>query len=134
MKQLFTILLSASLLLMLSTACKKIATPNEESKEIFGSWNYISNSGGFAGTGGSTKYEPGSWVEFTEKGFMKYYEGSKKKFQQRFTIELIKSINYPNQLIIKYKNDDFEHFKIEGDNLYLSDTSYDGYIYTFTRK
>jgi hypothetical protein len=36
--------------------CKKIASPMEESKAIFESWQYKSNSGGFSGAGGNTSF------------------------------------------------------------------------------
>ena len=48
--------------------CKKISTPDEDSKLIFGQWAYSYNSGGISGGGGSTTFKDDSWVEFSEKG------------------------------------------------------------------
>lgn len=58
--------------------CKKISTPDEDSKLIFGQWEYSYDSGGISGGGGSTTFKDDSWVEFSEKGVYEVHEGSKK--------------------------------------------------------
>ncbi|WP_159038513.1 hypothetical protein [Brumimicrobium mesophilum] len=134
MKQFLIIFLSASLLAMTS-ACKKISTPNEESRELFGSWEYEYDSGGFSGAGGSTKYNSDSWIEFTERGFFKVYEGSNKESQKKYRIKMKESIySSEEKPAIVYLNGDYEMFTIEDDKLYISDNHYDGFTYTFSRK
>ena len=135
MKHFIPILFSVILLSMTMLSCKKISTPNEESRELFGSWEYKYDSGGFSGAGGSTKYNSDSWVEFTERGFFKVYEGSDKKTQKRYRIKMRESIySSDKRQAIVYLYEDYEIFMIEDDKLYISDNHYDGYTYVFTRK
>lgn len=135
MKQFLIIFLSAALLAMTLQSCKKISTPNEESRELFGSWEYEYDSGGFSGAGGSTRYNSDSWIEFTERGFFKVYAGSDKESQKRYRIKMKESIySSEEKPAIVYLNGDYEMFTIEDDKLYISDNHYDGYTYTFTRK
>lgn len=134
MKPFLLISFSLLILLFLSAGCKKISVPDYKSSELFGSWNYHGNTGGFAGSGESTRYDAGSWIEFTEKGFMKYYVGTKRKLIRRFELSLGHNSNGPTIHRIKYKNDYDDNFKIKGDTLFLSNLEYNGYIFIFTRK
>ena len=113
--------------------CKKISTPDEDSKLIFGQWEYSSDSGGFSGGGGSTTFKDDSWVEFSEKGVYKVYEGSKKVQRLRFKIE-------PNDGYAKYKINfsssgilDYSYV-IEDNKLILRETVSDGFSYVFIKK
>ena len=105
-----------------------MATPTEESKALFGSWQYKSNSGGFSGAGENAAFSSENWIEFTEKGVFRQYKGSKKESQKRFKIELKESI-YDSDLrpAIVYRNKKYETFQIVVDTLYVSDEIYDGY-------
>lgn len=47
--------------------CKKIATQTEESKALFRSWQYKSNSGRFSGAGGSTSFNSENCQEYLNK-------------------------------------------------------------------
>ncbi|RYM32822.1 hypothetical protein ERX46_12230 [Brumimicrobium glaciale] len=137
MKQFLTLFIASTLLFTISVGCKKISTPNDESRKLFGSWNYHSNSGGFTGAGGSTKYCTGSWIEFTEKGFFRVYEEfkEKKKTQVRYKIEMKESIHSADKRsAIVYKNGSYDTYQIEDNKLYISDDNYDGFLYVFTRK
>lgn len=128
-------LMIVAIILASSIGCRKISTPNEDSKKIFGSWSYDNNSGGFSGTGGSTRFSNGSWIEITEKGYYKIYESSKKKSQKRFKIEMKESIYDANQRpALVYKNGDYESYQIFNDTLFISDEAYDGYTYRFVKK
>ena len=119
----------------LFVSCHKIEIPNDESKELFGSWTYDSNSGGLMGSGGSNRFSVDSSVEFTESGNFKVYVGSVQQSQKNFTIELKESIYdvNPREALV-YDNGDYETFQIFNDTLYLSDEMYDGYTYRFIRK
>ena len=121
-------------LILSSVGCKKISTPNEESKRLFGSWRYDLSIGGYSGVGGSNRFSADSWVEFTEKGFFKTYAGSKKKDQKRFKLEMKKSIYDVNERPALVYRSGYETFQISNDTLYLSDEAYDGYTYRFIRK
>jgi hypothetical protein len=121
--------------LLIIFGCKKMATPTEESKALFGSWQYKSNSGGFSGAGENASFSSENWIEFTEKGVFRQYKGSKKESQKRFKIELKESI-YDNDLrpAIVYRNKKYETFQIVEDTLYVSDEIYDGYTNRYVRK
>ena len=116
------------------TGCRKISTPDEASREIFGKWEYKSDSGGFSGDGGSSTFKENSWVEFSEKGVYKIYEGSKRVKRLDYKIE-------SNEGFAKYKIDfvrpgtgDYS-FLIEDNTLYLVELNVsDGYMYAFTKK
>jgi hypothetical protein len=133
MKKIF-ILLFIGAIILASSSCKKISTPNG-SKKIFGEWDYQSNSGGFSGSGGSTRFCNECWVDITDKGCFIVYDGSDKKSKKKFTIEMKESIYDVNpKTSLVYKNGSYETFQISGDTLYLSDEVYDGYTYRFVRK
>ncbi len=129
----FTLLFSVFLLL----ACKKIDVPSEDAKKIFGSWEYVSNTGGMSGSGGSYKYVKGQWVEFTDKGKFIVYEGNKKISKFRFKIEMRQSIyggERPGLLYNIMEQEFYESYQVTGDKLIISDEFYDGYSYIFKRK
>jgi hypothetical protein len=44
-----------------------MAIPMEESKALFGSWQYKSNSSGFSGAGGSTLFSAENCQEYRNK-------------------------------------------------------------------
>jgi len=44
-----------------------MAIPMEESKALFGSWQYKSNSGGFSGAGGSKLFSSENCQEYLNK-------------------------------------------------------------------
>lgn len=64
--------------LLISLRCEKISTPDDEAKAIFGEWEYSHDTGGFSGAGGSNMFKDNNWIEFTEKGVYKIYEGGQK--------------------------------------------------------
>lgn len=118
---------------LLIFGCKKISTPDEDSKLIFGQWEYSFDSGGLSGGGGSTTFKDDSWVEYSEKGVYEVHEGSKKVERLRFKIE-------PNDRFPKYKINfsssgvlDY-YYTIEGNKLTLNETGADGFSYVFIRK
>ena len=129
--QIFSILL----LFMASFGCQKISIPNEEAAKIFGKWDYKGNTGGYSGSGGSTRFCSECWVEFTEKGYFNVYDGNKKISKEKFKIEKRNSISGATEkLALVYKNGTYETFQFNGENLLISEEVYDGYMYSFTRK
>ena len=122
-------------LLFLFSACKKIDVPNEDARKIFGSWEYKSNSGGVSGSGGSNKYIVGQSLEFTDKGVLKVYEGSKKISKFRFIIEVQEGVfNGSVKNSIVYEKGGHDVFQVKNNQLILSDDYADGFTYIFTRK
>lgn len=135
MKSIIKSLSVVALILVSFTSCKKISAPNEDAKKIFGEWDYKSNSGGFSGSGGSTRFGNDCWVEITDKGSFTVYEGNSKTSKKKFKIEMKESIYDANQRpALVYKNNGYETYQIFGDTLLISDETYDGYSYCFVRK
>lgn len=135
MKKYFKNAMILAIIIISFSSCRKITTPNEESKKIFGSWTYINNSGGFSGMGGSSRFKSDSWVQFTERGFFKTFIGSSKVNQKRFKIEMKESIYDSNQRpALVYFNRTFETYHIFNDTLFINDEAYDGYSYMFIKK
>ena len=135
MKQHLKIAFLILALVLTGVSCKKVTAPNEASKELFGSWTYVSNTGGFTGAGGSNRFSEDAWVEFTESGSFKVYVGSVKQSQKDFKLELKESIYDVNpRTALVYDNGEYETYQISNDTLYLSDEMFDGYTYRFIRK
>ncbi len=113
--------------------CKKIDTPNEAAKELFGKWEYLHDSGGF--TDGASRFEPKNVVEYTERGKYTVYDGIEKMKKDRYTFET-KMTSYDNHPVtaIVYKKGGYDNFKIKNDTLYLGEEGYDGYNYVFIKK
>ncbi len=124
------------LLILVLSGCKKIATPNEECKKIFGKWDYISDTGGMSGAGGSNKYCEDCWIEITDKGNFNVYDGQNKKIKSyKFTIEMITRISdHTLQPAIVYKSGWTESFIVNDSSLLLSEEAYDGFSYAFVKK
>lgn len=134
MKRTIKFSLIALFFFTISTACKKIATPNDESKLLFGSWNYRGNTGGISGTGGSTRFNVDAWLDFSDKGRLTEYIKSKKESKKRYTIELKESIySSEKRNALVYEDGSFETFTINADTLWISDENYDGYTYKFVK-
>lgn len=129
--------LSILLLLLISSTigCQKISTPDEASKELFGSWAYVSDSGGFSGNGGSNQFNTENSVEFTEKGVFSIYKGSKRTAKYRFRIELNENSTYSKYKII-FNDSSLRNYIyiVSSDTLLLTEIASDGYQFTFVRK
>lgn len=74
-----SVLQSAILFAAVLFGCKKVAFPNGASAGIIGSWEYQSNSGGFLGSGGSSRYTGNNWIECAANGCLIVYSSSKKE-------------------------------------------------------
>ena len=123
------------LVLVLFSSCKKIETPNEQSKLLFGAWKYISSSGGFSGGGVSEIGFVDKGVEFTNKGQRFDYNNGKKEEGNNYSFETKKSIfSGQDEVMISYKNSFSQSFKISNDTLYLSDEVNDGYNYIYLKR
>ncbi len=122
--------------ILILTGCTKISVPNENARKIFGKWDFESNSGGFSGAGGSTKYCDDCWIEITDRGTFLIYDGNDKKISKsKFTIEMRKSI-YDNEQhpAVVNKNGWSETFEVNDNALMLRDEAFDGYSYVFVKK
>lgn len=134
MRNFFSLLLFLLLLIFALSGCQKMEFQDETTKQLLGSWEYVSNSGGFSGTGGSTLYKQQSWIHFSEKGYFTEFESSNQIRKERFSFPIESSINGFYKLKIhSYHLVDFR-FKIVGDDLYLNEDVYDGFSYHFKRK
>jgi hypothetical protein len=133
MKKLFTL----SIIAMLFISCGKINTPNAESEKIFGTWRFVSSSGGFAGTG-NTSYSSNDLYEYKENGTFSHYQGNQLIDQSSFSLQLGPSIfSQTDQLLIHYGGISpqlSQSFVIHQDTLYLSDEVYDGFQYVFVKQ
>lgn len=119
-------------LLIISAGCKKIATPNENAKKLFGEWKYLYDSGGFTDEG--SRFTPDNSVEYTERGKYTLYKGIEKVIKDRFTIEMKGTTYGDPKIAIVYKNGGYDTFQVNNDTLYLSEAGYDGYNYVFIKK
>jgi hypothetical protein len=130
-----TILLS--LLTVLLFSCGKINTPNAESDQIFGTWRFVSSSGGFSGTG-NTSYSSNDLYEYKENGTFSHYEGNQLIDQSSFSLQLGPSIfSQTDQLLIHYGGISpqlSQSFVIHQDTLFLSEEVYDGFQYVFVKQ
>lgn len=115
--------------------CKKLAAPDEASKEIIGTWSYKSNDGGFSGTGGSTRFSSNSTIEFSDKGVYKEFDGTKKIEKYRFSIQMSSnSVYLPYEVVFENAEILSYNYIINSDTLYLNENVADGFSYVFVRK
>jgi hypothetical protein len=125
---LFTILI-----LIAVVGCKKIDIPDEEAKAIFGKWQFNFDSGGFSGAGGSNLFDESNWIEFTEKGFYRVYEGEKTQEKARFTVSENDEGSFKYKVLITKGQGNYLYI-VNGESLLLSEDASDGFSYSFTRK
>lgn len=130
MKKNLAILLTS--IFIFSSSCKKIDTPDEASKAVFGEWQFRSDSGGWAGSGGSSLTEE-NWIDISEKGIFKMYKGSKKIEKSHFTLETHTGF-YNYKLVFKERSPRSMTYKVDADTLWLSEEVADGYSYKYVRK
>ncbi|MEN9968055.1 MAG: hypothetical protein RIR94_225 [Bacteroidota bacterium] len=128
-----TILLS--LLTVLLFSCGKINTPNAESEKIFGTWRFVSSSGGFSGAGNSS-YDATDTYEYKENGAFSHRKDGQLIDQMSFSLQLGPSItSQTDQLLIHYGVVGYKQsFQINNDTLFLSDEVYDGFQYVFVKQ
>ena len=131
-----TILLS--LLAVFVFGCGKINTPNTESEKIFGTWRFVSSSGGFSGAGNAS-YDATDTYEYKENGTFSHYKGSQLLDQSSFSLQLGPSItSQTDQLLVHYGNGMSQQLsqscQIHHDTLLLSDEVFDGFQYVFVKQ
>jgi hypothetical protein len=86
-------LLSLSFFLLAQKCSNEITLPNPELKKIFGKWEWIQTSGGFAGkiiTPAKAGYS--EEIEFTKEGLFMEYKNGKLQDKKKFSITVGKSI------------------------------------------
>jgi hypothetical protein len=121
-----------SLLFVLAVVLLSCESAVEPDSRLLDSWQWVSSSGGFAGTmetPASTGEEV--MIEFTAKKFRKYVNGSLTE-ELGYKVKLEESIySTEPEEVINYSNGWRQSYLIKDDTLYLSDQCYDcyGYIY-----
>lgn len=129
------ILLLIPFILIWTTACRKIDTPNEESKKVFGSWSFINDSGGFSGAGGSNRFQNNDWIEIKKKGCLVVHRNDEVERKKKFKIKMKESIHdAEKRSSLVFKKNQYNTYQVYGDTLILSDEMYDGYSYVFMKK
>jgi len=86
-------LLPLSLILLAQTCGKEITLPDPELKKIFGRWEWIETSGGFAGkiiTPSKAGYT--DEIEFNKEGIFQEFRNGTLQDKKRFSITTDKSI------------------------------------------
>jgi hypothetical protein len=129
------------------TTCRKdISVPSTDLDKLFGTWNWIQSSGGFAGQINSPATSGYSQtIEFNKNGIYKIYKDGKQKDKMKFTLTNGTSIyNTGTAYLIKYKDiglfDKNDHsvtqsVKFGGqDTLFLNDECYDCYGHIYIRQ
>ena len=128
------------------TNCRKdVSLPSPEYKKMFGQWEWLGSSGGFAGI--TLKPEDGHTmiIEFNENGICKSFENGKKKGKSKYSFTEGTSIyNGEKAVFIKFvetglfdfhKTSSLMLIEFRGqDTLYLSDNMRDGYRSAYIRK
>lgn len=135
MKKIITLIVLCCAIAIQFISCAKIKVPNEDARKIFGKWEYLYASGGFSGTGNSSRFNTNQWVEFTDRGFFTTYEGNQKIERIRFKLELKETVHSSSQLpALVYSKKNYETFRVSGDTLVIHEEGYDAYSYVFVRK
>lgn len=111
--------------------------PAPELKKIFGKWEWVSTSGGFAGktiTPASEKYT--SKLEFSSGGIYKKYKNDSLAEQKKFTFSQATSIhNHQSVWIISLDGSALKMaVSFSGnDTLMLNEQAHDGYVHVYAR-
>ncbi len=132
---------------LLSSTCKKaMQVPDPELTKIFGKWNWISTSGGFAGkirTPSNMGYTVR--VEFSNAGIYQVFKNDTLTDKKKISFSKRKSIRSDKQVwVVSYEPlpDIFKdtnpalpaEVSFSGqDTLMLNDYVYDGFTYTYVR-
>ena len=140
---LFVVITTVSLFI---TSCRKdITMPNPELEKLFGSWDWVSTSGGYIGSTKTPVTEGYSaYISFDKKGITKMYKDGKKKETLKYTLtETATAVGNTTAYIIHYKNKGIcnkntpnqQIIRFGGqDTLFLSDIYSDGFFNIYTRK
>ena len=134
MKKNFYILI---ILTFISFGCRKdIEFPNENLKNLTGSWSLYSTSGGFNGEIYYTKSTNEYVIEFSNKGIYKRFEGEKKKLKSKYSIYYSTETEFGKDyyaIKIDKESNNQLIIKLSPDTLILSDNANDGYASIFIK-
>jgi hypothetical protein len=132
---------------MIFSACRKdISLPDPSLDKLFGSWEWVETSGGYAGQIKTPATEGYSkTIEFKSNGIYKVYIDGKRDGKMTFTIKEGTSIltnasawfiDYDIISTVNYKIEPATHtFHFGGqDTLFLSEDFFDGFNYVYVRK
>jgi len=136
MKHTVTVVLIA--FVFLSSTCKKaMQVPDPELQKVFGKWQWVSTSGGFAGktiTPASEKYN--QRLEFTHDGTYKKYKNDSLVDGKNFSFSQSKSIHGLKQVwIISFDESSLKMavLFLGPDTMILNEQVYDGFSHTYVR-
>src|SRR5689334_18447118 len=128
----YTVTLALAAFVLLSSKCKKdIEVPSAELKKIFGKWEWVSSTGGFAGktiTPASAGYQVR--LEFNSNGAYKRYKNNSLEDQRNFSFQQETSTyNHQTVWAVSFSGSPLSMLvDFSGnDTLLLNDNAYDGY-------
>lgn len=131
----FKIALITCTLFTVISGCKKLEFPDEDSKEVIGSWRYLEsfhiiNGESVAGLNSSNS------IDFSSKGVYRLFENETQLEKSKFRFEKRKSISGAERMMIIYHTGSsrVQSFDVIGDTLRLYDEFYDGFEFTYIRK
>ncbi|MEI6853076.1 MAG: hypothetical protein WCL06_09540 [Bacteroidota bacterium] len=129
------------------SSCRKdISLPDPSLSKLFGSWEWVQTSGGFAGeiiTPSSQGFTQS--ISFESNGIYKLYKDGIQKEKKTFTLsEGISILTNTSAWMIRYKDTGIgdhsenaiaQSVRFSGqDSLFLADEAFDGYNYVYIRK
>jgi hypothetical protein len=143
MKLKYTRLYIFFFVIIIEGCSKNIIIPNPELEKLFGTWEWIQSSGGFAGkttTPVTTKIV--KRIEFSKNGTYKSYENNILKDRRYFSISAGESIFSKKQAYILQYSDpsskkEFgikQSIIINKDSLFLNDECYDCFKNIYIKK
>lgn len=139
----FTLLTLLFTGLILSACNKEISTPNDQTKLLMGSWEWVSSTGGGWGVPTTANDETRYTLEFKKNGKFTIYKKGKKEGNGKFRFENRKSIfSGQDEQIIVYSNQtgkaemhQYQSFRIvDAETLDLNNECYDCHASRYKRK
>jgi hypothetical protein len=135
-----------ALIVVISSCRKEISLPDESLSKLFGSWEWVQTSGGFADTLVTPATEGYTQsVDFSSKGIYKIYRNGTLQDKLKFTLSQGNSIFHDSTAnLITYENtglgttdEDYikQSIRFGGeDTLFLYEECWDCYSYIYIRK
>jgi hypothetical protein len=136
MKTVIVIILTA--FIFLSSTCKKaIQVPDQELKKIFGKWEWLETSGGFAGkitTPSKAGYS--ERIEFSNDGVYQKFRNDSLTDKKQFSFSQKTSIQTGKPAWVLSLNEGSNSMAVSfsgQDTLMLNEQVYDGFSYSYVR-
>ena len=137
MKKVFFVSVILSCFLLSFFGCSKESPTQPEYNNIYGTWNLVKKTGGFAG--GDSYPETGKVVtiKITRGNNYSEFINGEKQFESRFEIkkETTSTTNQNSNFIcltdVKAFPNKLAIIQVSSDKLQLSDDCFDGYVFTY---